>query len=178
MMKVALYDYIPRRMAHRASFAQQDRSRMILGFKDGRNVYTRWAASAMAKALAMAQLTEVTIVCVPASTRYSHIRRWKLFTEMLCKQTGAVNGFDRVQVLGSRKKAHITGEYELAHNIKHYVHIDDAYFQGRKVLVIDDIYTTGQSSSAFISALQAAGADVVGAMFLAKTKLFRRIKQY
>ncbi len=174
MMKVALYYYIPRRMAHRATFDQLDRSRMILAFKDGRNVYTRWAAQSMAKVLAMAQLTDVTIVCVPASTRYSHIRRWKLFSYLLCKQTGAIDGFDRVDVFGSRKKAHITGEYELAHNIKHFVHIDDVFFRGRKVLVIDDIYTTGQSSSAFIEALQAAGADVVGAIFLAKTRYFKR----
>jgi adenine/guanine phosphoribosyltransferase-like PRPP-binding protein len=72
-------------------------------------------------------------------------------------------------VVGSRKRAHTTGEYELATNIKHYVHIDADYFRGRKVLVIDDIYTTGQSSDAFIAAMQAAGATVVGALFLAKT---------
>ena len=41
-----------------------------------------------------------------------------------------------------------------------------------KVLVIDDIYTTGQSSSAFIGAMQAAGADVLGALFLGRTKRF------
>ena len=91
---------------------------------------------------------------------------------MLCRLTGAVDGFDRVQVSGSRKRAHVTGEYELATNIKHYVHIDADFFRGKKVLVIDDIYTTGQSSTAFIGAMQAAGASVVMAMFLAKTRLF------
>ena len=63
-------------------------------------------------------------------------------------------------------------EYELCTNIKHYVHIDDDFFRGKKVLVIDDIYTTGQSSSAFIGAMQAAGADVLGALFLGRTKRF------
>ena len=75
---------------------------------------------------------------------------------------------------GNRKRAHITGEYELCTNIKHYVRIDADYFRGKNVLVIDDIYTTGQSSRAFIGAMQAAGADVRMALFLAKTKLFCR----
>ena len=88
------------------------------------------------------------------------------------------DGFDRIQVSGSRKRAHVTGDYELATNIKHYVHIDNDYFRGKRVLVIDDIYTTGQSSATFISAMQAAGADVLMALFLGRTKLFRKADKY
>ena len=43
---------------------------------------------------------------------------------------------------------------------------------GFNVLVIDDIYTTGRSSEAFISAIEATGAHVRMAMFLAKTRWF------
>ena len=89
-------------------------------------------------------------------------------------QVAAVNGFDHVQVSGSRKRAHITREYELHTDIKRFVHIDAEYFCGKRVLVIDDIYTTGQSTRAFIGALKAVGADVVGALFLTKTKWFGR----
>ena len=71
---------------------------------------------------------------------------------------------------GSRKRAHITGEYELCTNIKHYVHIDADFFRGKRVLVIDDICTTGKSSNAFIGLVQATGADVIGAMFLGRTR--------
>lgn len=172
MMKFALYDYLPQRYQRRATFEQKDICRMILGFKDGRNVYSRWAARQFARALAAMDLSDVTIVCIPASTKCANIRRWKRFSSELCRLTGAVDGFDRVQVSGSRKKAHITGDYELCTNIKHYVHIDADFFRGRKVLVIDDIYTTGQSSSAFIGAMQAAGADVLMALFLGRTKHF------
>ena len=156
-----------------SSFEEQDITRMILGFKDGRNVYTRWAARLFAKALAGMDLKDVVVVCVPACTTYAHIRRWKMFSKFLCRLTGAQDGFDRIKVFGNRKRAHITGEYELCTNIKHYVHIDSDFFKGKKVLVIDDIYTTGRSSAAFISAMQSAGADVQMAMFLAKTKCFR-----
>lgn len=90
--------------------------------------------------------------------------------DLLCRRTGAENGFSYVTVTGCRKKAHVTGDYELCTNIKRYVHIDAERLRGRKVLVIDDIYTTGQSSASFIGTLEAAGACVVMAMFLARTK--------
>lgn len=172
MFKYALYDYVPQRFLGRVPLEQKILNMMILGFKDGRNVYSRIFARQMARALSEIDMSNVVVVCVPASTRYSHVRRWKQFSAMLCRLTGAIDGFDRVQVSGSRRRAHITGECELATNIKHYVHIDADFFRGKKVLVIDDIYTTGQSSTAFIGAMQAAGASVVMAMFLAKTKLF------
>ena len=172
MFKYALYDYVPQRFLGRVPLEQKILNMMILGFKDGRNVYSRIFARQMARALSEIDMSNVVVVCVPASTRYSHVRRWKQFSAMLCRLTGAIDGFDRVQVSGSRRRAHITGECELATNIKHYVHIDADFFSGKKVLVIDDIYTTGQSSTAFIGAMQAAGASVVMAMFLAKTRLF------
>lgn len=172
MMKFALYSYIPQRFQRRATFEEQDICRMIIGFKDGRNVYTRWAARQFSRALAAMDLTDTVIVCIPASTKYAHIRRWKRFSQLLCQQTGAIDGFSHIEVCVGRKRAHITGEYELATNIKHLVNIDADYFRGKNVLVIDDIYTTGRSSDAFISAIEATGAHVRMAMFLAKTRWF------
>ena len=169
MFKYALYDYVPQRWVHRFPIEQQVVDLMILGFKDGRNVYTRWAARQFAMTLSPLDMTDTVIVCVPASTPYSHTRRWKRFLDILCRRTGAENGFGYVTVTGNRKRAHVTGDYELCTNI------DAERLRGRKVLVIDDIYTTGQSSASFIGALEAAGACVVMAMFLAKTRLrYRR----
>ncbi len=173
MLCYALFPYVPKRFLCVASFEEIVLHYMILGFKDGRNVHTRWAARQFAMALSGIDLHDVAIVCIPASTSWAHIRRWRRFSQMLCRLTGAIDGFDRIQVSGSRKRAHITGDYELATNIKHYVHIDAEYFRNRKVLVIDDIYTTGQSSAAFIAAMESAGATVTMAMFLAKTKRYR-----
>ena len=172
MMKFALYSYIPQRFQMRATFEEQDICRMIIGFKDGRNVYTRWATRQFSKALAAIDLTDTVIVCIPASTRYAHVRRWKRLSHLLCKQTGAIDGFSHIEVCADRKRAHITGEYELATNIKHLVNIDTDFFRGKNVLVIDDIYTTGRSSEAFISAIEATGAHVRMAMFMAKTRWF------
>lgn len=173
MLRYALFPYVPKRHLQRASFEEMALHYLILGFKDGYNVHTRWAVRQFALALSEMDLRDTVIVCIPASTRYAHARRWKRFSSMLCRLTGAIDGFDRVQVSGSRSRAHVTGECELATNIKRYVHIDAGFFKGRRVLVIDDICTSGRSSDAFIAAMQAAGATVTMAMFLAKTKRYR-----
>ncbi len=172
MMKFALYSYIPQRFLKWATFEEQDLCRMIIGFKDGRNVYTRWAVRQFSRALEAEDLTDTVVVCIPASTECAHVRRWKRFSQQLCRQTGAIDGFPYIKVVAGRKRAHTTGEYELATNIKHYVSIDADFFRGKRVLVIDDIYTTGRSSDAFIGAISRTGATVVGAMFLAKTRRF------
>ena len=173
LQKHALFTYVPVRMLQRSSFELQELHRSILAFKDGRDFYTRWAARQFAHALAAADLTDVVIACVPASSSYSTARRWKRFSRLLSGMTGAVDGFDRIQVCGIRNRTHVTGENELAADINSYVHIDTGFFRGRKVLVIDDIYTTGKSSDAFISAMESAGANVTMAMFLAKTMRYR-----
>lgn len=173
MIRFAIYSYIPQRFRKRAKFEEQDISRMIIGFKDGRNIYTRWAVRQFSRSMAAMDLTDTVIVCIPASTSCAHVRRWKRFSSMLCRQTGAIDGFPYIKVVAGRRRAHVTGEYELASNIKHLVRIDDC-IRGKRVLVIDDIYTTGRSSEAFISAIEAAGATVTMAMFLARTRFYGR----
>lgn len=170
MFKYALFDYLPRRRQHRASFEQQDTCRRILDFKDGRSYAKQWAAQAIGQALAAAALTEVVIVCVPASCQHTYVRRYKKFSQMLCAICGTANGFDCIEVIGNRKKAHngASRDESLVQNV-----IISSSLRGRKVLLIDDIYTTGSTSNAFIARLQEAGAVVCGAVFLGKTKQYR-----
>ena len=167
MLKYALYDYIPRRRQSRASFEQQETCRRILDFKDGRTYAKQWAAEEIARALAAAELTEVVIVCVPASCQRTYVRRYKKFSQMLCASCGAADGFNCIEVIGHRKKAHrgAPRDERLVQNV-----VISNSLRGRKVLVIDDIYTTGTTSSAFIQELTGAGATVCGAVFLGKTR--------
>lgn len=173
MLKFALYDYIPGKLLHRATFEQIDTRRLILDFKDGRNYASIWAAKAMAYAMSHINMNGVVIACVPASNKWTHARRYKRFCSMLCSMVNAVNGYAHITVSGNRKKAHVTGVYELCTNFDDYVHIDNAFFRGKKVVVIDDVCTTCTTANAFISALESAGADVCMAMFLGKTRRYR-----
>ena len=92
----------------------------------------------------------------------------------LCELTGAINGFDLVQPMGKRRKAHIDHVHEIADGASECIHFNDNALRGKKVLVVDDIVTTGKTANAFIDMLQSAGADVRGALFLSKTKSYRK----
>lgn len=174
MKKIAFHLYVPQRRLIRASFEQQEVNRMILDFKDGRNYASSWAARLMARALTMIDLSDTIIVGTPASSPYTHVRRYKKFLHQLCTMSGAIDGFSHVTVTGRRKKVHTTRERELFTHLDKFVHIDKSYFRGKKVIVVDDICTTGQTSQAFIEALQDAGAKVRFAIFLAKTLRLKR----
>ena len=163
MLKYALYDYYPQRF-HRLSFEQQETRRRILDFKDGRTYAKRWAAEEIARALAAAELKDVVVVCVPASCQRTYVRRYKKFSQMLCASCGLADGFNSIEVIGHRKKAHRGAQRGQVQNV-----VISSSLQGRKVLIIDDIYTTGTTSDAFIQRLNAVGAEVCGAVFLGKT---------
>lgn len=169
MLQYALYTYVPQRF-RRISFEQQETNRYILDFKNGRTYAKQWAAEAIGRALVGVELQEVVVVCVPASCQRTYAQRYRKFSRMLCDICGAADGFDCIEVIGHRQKAHRRAHRDasLVQNV-----VISSSLRGRKVLVIDDIYTTGTSSSAFISELTEAGAHVCGAVFLGKTRKHR-----
>ena len=174
MLKYALFDYIPKRKMRRATFEQQDTTRKVLDFKAGKSYATSWAARQMARAIRHNDLSDTIIVCIPASCKRTNDRRYKQFMRELCELTGAINGFDLVQPMGKRRKAHIDHVHEIADGASECIHFNDNALRGKKVLVVDDIVTTGKTANTFIDMLQSAGADVRGALFLSKTKSYRK----
>lgn len=87
MLKYALFDYIPKRKMRRATFEQQDTTRRVLDFKDGKQYAIKWAAREMARAIRHNDLTDTIIVCIPASCKRTNDRRYKLFMQELCELT-------------------------------------------------------------------------------------------
>ena len=174
MLRYALYDYIPQRYLRRATFEQTDLDRRILDFKSGRGYAIRWAAREMARSLALMDLHDTIVVCIPASCKRTNDIRYKHFSEELSERLGAVNGFGHIIVSGHRQKAHISHVHVLADGANECYHIDEDFFRGKSVLVVDDITTTGRTANAFIERIESAGAHVRMAMFLAKTRNFKR----
>ena len=67
-----------------------------------------------------------------------------------------------------REKKHISKNTDIDQSSN--IEIDRKFFRGKKVLVFDDICTSGKTSQNFIEQMEKAGAKVKMAMFLAKTK--------
>lgn len=154
----------------RATFEQSEVSRHILDFKDGRVYAATWAAHEVVNALSCIDLSDTVIVCVPASCQHTNVRRYKRFSNIVCSMSGALNGFEHIQVVGKRSKLHLHRDAVIDDNVL----LDEEFFNGKRVVVIDDICTTCRTANAFISKLQSAGADIRMALFLGKTRSFRR----
>ena len=170
MLKFALHSYLPQRYMKRATFEQSEVSRHILDFKDGRVYATTWAAHEVVNALSCIDLTDTVIACVPASCQRTNTRRYKRFSRIVCSLSGAQNGFEHIRVVGKRTKLHLHRDAIIDDNVL----LDEGFFNGKRVIVIDDICTTCRSANAFIAKLQGAGADIRMALFLGKTHSFRR----
>ena len=125
----------------------------------------------MAQTLQLTDLSSTIFVCVPASCQRTTVRRYRRFSAELCKVCKAINGFDYVTVEGHRGKKHRQASLGSA-DLFRGTYIDETFFRGKKVVVFDDICTTGKSSQAFIERLENAGASVRMALFLAKTRRF------
>lgn len=171
MLKYAIYSYMPKRYLKHASFETQELDRMILDFKDGRKYATRWAVDTVLQTIGLMDFSSTIFACVPASCQRTTVRRYRRFAEELCRRCNAINAFDHITVKGHRRKKHLQPSM-LSDDLLCNTSIDEAFFKGKKVVVFDDICTTGKSSQAFIECLENAGASVRMALFLAKTKRF------
>ena len=151
LLKHAIYQYLPQRYHKKASFEDLEIAYKIHSFKDGRTTN------------------------IPASCQHTHARRFKKFSAMVCQKTHAENGYDYIHVVGKRSKAHISKTHELAENTDQYVLIDAEKLAGKNVVVFDDITTTCKTADAFIERIQQTGANVKLAIFLARTKSFKKM---
>lgn len=58
----------------------------------------------------------------------------------------------------------------LSESFDYRVALDREYFNGKKVIIFDDVVTSGATAREFANELAECGAQVMGAMFLARTK--------
>lgn len=171
MIKFALFDYVPQRFIHKASGEERTLHGFILKFKDGEKAAQIKAAQYVGRALCGRDRTQYVFVCVPASSPSATARRYKNFSNQVCRICGAQNGYDHISVEGRKSKLHTSLQHQIGDADQQRITVDADFFAGKKVIVFDDIVTTGKTSDAFARIMTEAGANVVGCIFLAKTKM-------
>ena len=108
----------------------------------------------------------ITFVCIPASSQEMTERRYKTFSEKLCKATGMIDAFNHIKVSHAKTEKH-TGGSSFSQDMLEY---DKDFFKDKYVLLFDDVITTGSSMRSFKSKLQEFGSLVIGGMSIGRTK--------
>jgi len=110
-------------------------------------------------------LKKITFVCLPASKKDVHERRYANFSKEVCDSLGMINGYKYVKILQDASGAkHLGGE-----GIQK-LEIDNKFFKNSIVILFDDIITTGKSMIKFKGQLESAGALVLGGISIGKTR--------
>jgi len=110
-----------------------------------------------------ALINYLTLVCVPASNSANNTARYEEFSEMLCNETGMENSFDEIEITEDATPKHLggTGSPVVSYN--------EDYFNGRFVILFDDVITSGHSLHKMKQKMEAIGATVVCAFTIGKT---------
>lgn len=108
----------------------------------------------------------LTLLCIPASSHMNNQRRFEEFSKRLCQETCMINGYDYVNVSGERVAKH-SGE---GIDNKYSISIDQTFFDGKNVILFDDIITRGDSIKKYKQIVELKGATVIAAFAIGKTK--------
>lgn len=114
------------------------------------------------------KISKLTLVCIPSSKLVVTQRRYEDFSRILCEKLGMTNAYNHVRVTKDGEAKRLGG------TIKAEYALDEEFFNGRYILLFDDVITSGASMERFNVLLQKAGAKVVAGLSLGKTRHVRQ----
>lgn len=164
---VYCYKYFPQRKSgFRLSKQDYARQQMILNFKNGEQYEAVELVSDFITGHLFRGIRVGWILCViPASTRWKNEKRYQTFCEEVAQNTGVINGYslivremDRPNTRGGKREDTLEG-----------LRINGSAFVGKRVILFDDVTTTGRSFVQLADNLMDAGATQVVGFFLGKT---------
>ncbi|MDO4171475.1 MAG: ribonucleotide-diphosphate reductase subunit alpha [Prevotellaceae bacterium] len=161
--------YYPARIRNVGEKEIADRQ-LVFDFKDGRayEEVAKRTATAMTERYG-ASCADIVFSPVPASSNEKNEIRYKAFCQKVCELTGAINGYDYVSVSGERLTIHENRKAEKEVRKVNVIEFDSDFFNGKSVVVFDDVITKGLSYAVYASQLESLGANVLGGVFLART---------
>lgn len=158
--------YYPTRF--KVSEELQEVRRDIWNFKDG--TISTQVAESLKEDISQYGLTqpmnEWWLCIIPASTEEKTRIRFMAFCETYCQGTQINNGYNLLKVQGQREARHLTKD---RNSISILNSIDFGSVRGKRILLFDDIYTTGRSFTRVARHLTFLGAIEVVGLFLGKT---------
>lgn len=126
----SFFDYLP--MKYEASPREWQVRKLIWDFKDGKR--SLQVAELVARKIreTFGSMTEkIVFCCIPASSSEKNVKRYKEFSDEVCRLAGTVNAFDHISVEGERLAVH---EYKGAKSVKgvQVISFEEAFSRVRK----------------------------------------------
>ena len=169
----SIFRYYPARIKNIGFDAVFDRQ-IIYDFKDGHNhaEEAKCGAKMLVKKYGR-KVGRVVFSCVSASSQERNEARNKGFSELVCRLSGAIDGYSHVRVRGERTAVHGTKVKKEVRTKRLQegldIEVDAEFFKNRIVCIWDDVVTTGSSFCAYTARLEQVGAHVTDGIFLGKT---------
>lgn len=158
--------YYPQRLHNWIAEDQWHFSKTVYLFKEGKDECSTLFAQAL-KALQPA--CDITIMFMPCSTQERYHTRFSRLAMFFLKFRGVKSGLTYITFTNDREPKHTSRQRHKIKENSNYI-INEA-IKGQKVVIVDDLLTTGKSLSSYTKKLRKSGAEVIGAIFLAKTFL-------
>ncbi len=164
--------YVPKAYREFATEEERSFSEWVINFKDGQKAQLKEGAQMVIGKLRQwygDKARELVVVPVPCSSMAQYRYRFAYFCVVVANTLGQLNPMQHVTILGKRTAAHRNPAHT-AQEDNYEVQIDTSFFKGKKVVVVDDIVSSGATADRFAQQLEEAGAEVKGGIFFAKTK--------
>ena len=166
--------YIPKAYRELATEEERSFSEWVINFKDGQKAQLKEGAQMVIGKLRQwygDKAKDLVVVPVPCSSMAQYRFRFSYFCVVVANTLGQANPMQHVTILGKRTAAHRNPAHTVVKDDNYEVQVDGDFFNGKKVVIVDDIVSSGRTADDFAKMLEEAGAEVKGGIFFAKTKI-------
>ena len=108
-------------------------------------------------------LSDMTLVCLPASNSEKNRRRWQEFSKKVCSDLDMWNAYDYIHIEQEAIPKHLGGDGQAV------LSFNQSFFNGKYVILCDDIKTTGSSLQRMKYKLESMGATVICSLTIGMT---------
>ena len=170
---ISLFQYVPKSVDDTNDTERQHNRELLWCFKDGNQDDEQYPIVVEAVLDAFMDIIcklfdndtcNLTLTFIPASSKSTTHRRWSHFSRIIANALGCENGFKHLRPTKDSVPRHYIGRGRVRP-----LDVDEEFFDGKQVILIDDLVNTGETMKDAIRQLRNAGAEVVCCLSVATT---------
>lgn len=174
LKEIHILKYFPKSLQEKLKLSPEQLivNQFIIDFKNGYRPVSALAAKIVAKTISKyfdVDNEPLVFIPIPASTKEDTFKRYHYFSYIVSKNCNVIDGYLWVRNWVKSEKKHLAPNHITNDDDSKRWFVDYSKIKGTKVIVFDDICTTGETAATFIQRLEKCGAKVIGEIFLGST---------